>query len=115
MVLGSKGEKKAAKYLKEQGYKIIKKNYRCHLGELDIIANENNTLVFIEVRSRSSTRFGLPEESVTKAKQDKIKSLALYYLQSINSPVPKIRFDVIALKFSKYGDLLNLNHIKNAF
>lgn len=115
LALGKKGEEVAANYLKKQGYRILKTNYRCRMGELDIIARKKDTIVFVEVRSRSSKRFGLPQESIGPAKQRKIRAVASYYLQSLSKPLPKVRFDVLALYFSPNGQFLSLEHFKNAF
>jgi len=115
LALGKLGEKVSVEYLKKQGYQIVERNYRCRMGELDVIARDKDTLVFVEVRSRSTKRFGLPQESVGPAKQRKIRLLAEYYLQSLRQPLQKVRFDVMALYFGPNGKLLNINHIKNAF
>lgn len=115
--LGSRGEEEAAEYLKGLGWQIIARNYRCRLGELDIIArDEQGVLVFVEVRSRAGQSHGLPEESVTYRKQYKLRMLAQQYLLSR----PKLaevpcRFDVVAVEFTPNGDKKELRHIKNAF
>lgn len=82
---------------------------------MDIIATKDEVLIFVEVRSRSSKRFGLPQESINKVKQKKIRSVAAFYLQSIPGTLPAVRFDVIALYFSSSGQLLSLEHFENAF
>ncbi len=115
LALGKLGEKVSVEYLKKQGYQIVHRNFRCRMGELDIIAREKDILVFVEVRSRSTKRFGLPQESVGPAKQRKIRMLAAYYLQSLRQPPLKVRFDVMALYFGANGKLEDINHIKNAF
>lgn len=78
---GSQGEAQAAEYLLGLGYTILQTNWRCRRGELDIIAQDGATLVFVEVRTRSSARLGSPEESVTVAKQRRLAELAQIYLQ----------------------------------
>ena len=78
---GSRGELLAAGYLRRQGYTILRTNWRCRRGEIDIIARDGATLVFVEVRTRRSTNLGSPEESVTPAKQRRLAELAQTYLQ----------------------------------
>lgn len=107
--LGILGEKQAKDFLIKNKYKIIKTNYTCPVGEIDIIAKQKDVIVFVEVKTRTSAKFGLPRESVTPFKQNKIRSVATCYLKEnmlLNSPV---RFDVI--------DILegNITHIPNAF
>ena len=79
---GQKSELIAARYLKQKGYKIITQNYRTKLGEIDIIAQEKDTLVFVEVKARRSRRFGNPKGALTPKKQRKISMVALCYLKA---------------------------------
>ncbi len=115
--LGSRGEEEAARYLQGLGWRILERNYRCRIGELDLIAkDEGGTLVFVEVRSRAGNSHGLPEESITQRKQYKLRMLAQQYLLTR----PKLadgpcRFDVIAVEFTPNGEKKALRHIKNAF
>jgi putative endonuclease len=117
--LGRLGEDLAASYLKEKGYRLLERNYRCYLGEVDIIALDEKTLVFIEVRCRSSGKFGLPQESVQWYKQAKVRKIAQYYLQTASiKPALPVRFDVLALLFDPFDldyKLRQIEHIKNAF
>lgn len=113
--LGRRGEDEAVSYLKKKGYIIIQRNYRCSLGEIDIIAKEGKTLVFIEVRSRSSDRFGMPQESVNRSKMLKIYKVAQYYLKAVQKEEEPVRFDVLALLFDIENQLMRLEHIKGAF
>ena len=95
--LGKSGEETIVKYLKKNGYLIIIKNYRCKLGEIDIIAKDGSDLVFIEVKTRSGLSYGSPAEAVNRRKQRQISRAAQYYLaeqQLFDSPA---RFDVISL------------------
>ncbi|HIE17798.1 MAG TPA: YraN family protein, partial [Dehalococcoidia bacterium] len=80
--LGAAGEKLARDFLKKKGYRIRDTNFRCREGEIDIIARKKDHLVFVEVRTRSTTAFGSPEESVTLAKKEKLISAALSYIGS---------------------------------
>ncbi len=108
---GYEGEQIACKFLKKRGYKVIEKNYKCKYGEIDIIAVEKNVLCFIEVKSRRSIEYGLPEEYVDKRKQDKLIKTAHIYSIAKKSNIPDRRFDVVSV------DLNNLacRVIKNAF
>ena len=109
---GKEGEKIAAAYLKKNGYRIIEKNYRCVLGEIDIIAREKGALVFVEVKTRKSAELGYPEQAVGINKQKKMSQLALWYLQKKNADTGA-RFDVVAITISTSGNEIKL--IKNAF
>ena len=106
---GNAGEATAFYYLKENGYKIIKTNFVCKIGEIDIIAEKDNMLCFIEVKARNTAKFGLPREAVTYAKQRKIKMIASYFLQKTKMFDKICRFDVIEI----LGD--KIEHIQNAF
>ncbi len=112
--LGRFGEEIAFKYLKKKKYNIIKRGFRLFRGEIDIIAYDRNILVFIEVKTRRSKAFGLPEESVTISKQKQIKKVAQGFLAFNNLQDVECRFDVISLIFSKDKDYL-ISHIKDAF
>ena len=107
---GSHYETMAAEYLKNKGYEIISQNFFSKNGEIDIIAKDTDTIVFCEVKYRSNTRYGLPEEAVDYRKQDKIRKTAAYYLYRNNFPVEtRVRFDVIAVLGEK------ITHIEDAF
>ncbi len=109
---GKEGEKIAAAFLKKKGYRIIETNYRCALGEIDIIAREKGELVFVEVKTRTSAELGYPEQAVGINKQKKMSQLALWYLQKKNNDA-QARFDVVAVTISASGNEIKL--IKNAF
>ena len=110
---GEQGESLATWYLKKKGYKIIEQNYRSHLGEIDIIAKEKKTIVFVEVKSRRSVRFGSPKWAVTPKKQRKISMVALYYLKTTRQTDVKARFDVVAVTSNR--DEPQIEIVKNAF
>ena len=110
---GKLGEGLALDYLKKKGYRIVETNYRCGLGEIDIIAVEGKTVVFIEVKSRKTVKFGPPQAAVGLQKQRKISMLAKNYLKEKRLPDAKARFDVIAVTFSAEKPKIEL--IKNAF
>ena len=110
---GKKSENLAVWYLKKIGYKIIEQNYRTPLGEIDIIAKEKKTIVFVEVKSRRSIRYGNPKWAVTPKKQRKISMVALQYLKSIRQTDAKARFDVVAITSNR--DEPRIEIVKNAF
>jgi putative endonuclease len=112
--LGKSGEEAAIAYLKKNKFKIIKQGFRFHRGEIDIIAFEKDTLVFIEVKTRRSLDFGLPEESVTPLKQLQIKKLAEAYLAMENLCNIPCRFDILSLFYSA-KDGYQVNHLRDAF
>ena len=113
---GRAGEEAAAVYLSGQGMTILRRNYTCSLGEIDIIAQEGDTLVFTEVRARTGEGFGTPQESVTITKQQKLRQLAWYYLKATNQTNADCRFDVVAVMIdNKTKEIKNLEHILDAF
>ena len=98
--LGLCGENIACAYLKQQGYEILARNYRCQrFGELDIIARNGEVLTFVEVKTRATEKFGRPCEAVTRGKQRTIYRCAEYYIQrnGISSSMPQLSFDVIEI------------------
>lgn len=111
--LGDKGEDLAAAILKKQGYKILERNYLTPLGEIDLIARQGRTLVIIEVKTRKSIRFGSPQESVSVAKQAKLRRLADYYLKDKRLNGASVRFDVVAITLADAGPHIEI--IPNAF
>jgi putative endonuclease len=110
---GKKSENLAVWYLKKNGYKILEQNYRTPLGEIDIIAKEKKTIVFVEVKSRKSIRYGNPKWAVTLKKQRKISMVALQYLKSIRQTDARARFDVVAIISNR--DEPQIEIVKNAF
>lgn len=112
--VGNIGEQAAAHYLCQTGYEILTQKYRTKLGEIDIIAKCKDTLVFVEVKARRSTRCGFPAESVTHRKQQKIMNTAMYYLNSTKQNHSYCRFDVIEI-FLSDGVMIKYNHIIDAF
>lgn len=111
--LGGAGEELAAAALKRQGYKIVERNYVTPLGEIDLIAKQKGFLVFIEVKTRQSGRFGTPAEAVHPAKQAKLRRLADYYLKQRRLGEVPVRFDVVGITFS--GGTPAIEIIVNAF
>jgi putative endonuclease len=111
---GTAGEKIACNYLTDKGYSIIETNYRCREGELDIVARRQDTLVFVEVRTKKSYRFGTPEESITALKKEHLRAAAEHYLQEHQDLPVDRRIDVIAIMMNVSGKLNRIDHIENA-
>jgi putative endonuclease len=111
--VGREGEALAAAYLKKKGYRILKKNYHCPLGEIDIIAMDCKTICFIEVKTRSTSQYDRPEVAVHKSKQQRLSKLALWFLKENRLLNARARFDVVAI--TKRGDLSEIEHFVNAF
>ena len=110
---GKKSESVAAAQLEKNGYKILEHNYRTKLGEIDIIAKEGDTIVFVEVKARRSDGFGNPKSAITPKKQQKISMTALYYLKATKQSNAKARFDVVTIRSGKENPDIEI--IKNAF
>ena len=109
-ILGNKGENLACKYLEEKGYKILIRNFRCKCGEIDIIAQDKDEIVFVEVKTRTNLNYGLPSEAVDKKKKIHILRVSKYFIYIKKLEKKKIRFDVIEVyKNRKFY----INHIKN--
>ncbi|MFQ5543770.1 MAG: YraN family protein [Nitrospiria bacterium] len=96
-ITGLEGEEVAASFLKRRGYRILERNYRTSFGEIDIIATEDDVLVFVEVKARSGTGFGPPEASIDFRKQKKLSRVALAYLSRKKNMTCPCRFDVVAV------------------
>jgi putative endonuclease len=110
--LGNRGEDHAAKFLKGKGYRLISRNFKTSIGEIDIIAEDKGTLVFIEVKTRTDNSFGHPFEALTYRKREKIKKVALCYLKNLKKPVAA-RFDVMSIEMD--GDEPVIELIVDAF
>ena len=111
--LGAHGEDLAAAALKQQGYKILERNYVTPLGEIDLIARQGKTLVIVEVKTRTGSRFGDPQEAVHRGKQAKLRRLADYYLKAKRLTDAPVRFDVVAVTLA--GEEPQVEIIQNAF
>ena len=108
-LLGRVGEQKAAEHLEKKGYKVLEKNYKTHVGEIDLIARDKEEIVFIEVKTRSSDAFGAPGEAVDIKKQEKYYKVAEEYLLKTNKKNLPCRFDVVEIENGQ------INHVINAF
>ena len=110
---GKQGEDLAAAHLAENGYRILERNYRSVFGEIDIVAEEGDTLVFVEVKSRRAEAYGDPQLAVGPKKQRKISRVAMSYLSEKGWNRRPARFDIVAVKLRPSGNLIEL--IRNAF
>ncbi len=95
--LGRRGECAAAKFLERRGYEILERNWTCPAGEADIICHDGETIVFVEVKTRTSIEAGLPEEAVNKEKRSRYEKIAAYYLKESSYADIPVRFDVVGL------------------
>jgi putative endonuclease len=111
--LGQRGENLAAKFLRDQGFKIIARNFRCEVGEVDIIARDGGMLVFVEVKTRAYDD-PTPEEQVNQDKRHQLTKAAKLYLARYGSPQPAARFDVVAIVWPTGRDA-QIRHTPNAF
>lgn len=110
--IGKSGEDLACKFLKQKGYKVLERNFRIRGGEIDIVALDSNTLVYVEVKTRTSHKFGLPEESVNYYKLKFLERAAKFY-RSSRYNLPKLeRIDVISIDLSRQNP--QIKHIRNA-
>ncbi len=115
LLLGKLGEDRAVRYLQQEGFVILRRNYRTPFGEIDIIAREEETLVFVEVKTRSTAAFGLPQEAVDRRKQRQLIRTAQSYLNETGGALPPCRFDVVALRTDRKGQRKEFELIRGAF
>jgi len=111
---GDIGEKIASNFLCINGYKIIEKNYRCRDGEIDIVARQRDTIVFVEVKTRKNLLYGTPEEAITPSKMMKLKAVAEQYEQTHENLPPDWRIDVVAIEINGAGKISRIELIENA-
>jgi putative endonuclease len=112
--VGKRGEKAAQKFLKKRGYRIRETGFRCRHGEIDIIVQKKDCLVFVEVRTKSNLDFGTPEESITQAKKERLIASALTYTTT-HQDLPSLwRIDVVAIELDDKGKPKRIEHIENA-
>ncbi len=110
---GILGEKLAKDFLKKRGYHVMETNYRCHEGEVDIVARHKDFLVFVEVRTKTSLAFGSPQESITPAKKERMRAAAYYYQQTHDSLPSLWRIDFVAVTLNQQGET-RIELIENA-
>lgn len=114
-LLGDRGERAAVKFLKQQGYRILAKQHRNDFGEIDIIAQDGETSVFVEVKTRTSAEDGQPFEAVDRRKQEKLTRAALAWLKKRRKLEQPARFDIISILWPEEGSEPELTHYRNAF
>lgn len=112
--LGDLGEELAAKYLIQRGYRILVRKYRCYFGEIDIVAQDKDTLVFVEVRSKSSSEFGFPSESINIMKRERLKKVAIAFQKRFNLLDYNSRFDCVSILFDD-KKAMKIELFKDAF
>jgi putative endonuclease len=112
--LGAFGERLAALHLEAKGYSILARNFRCREGEIDIVAQDGDTLVFVEVRTRRGDALGGPAESVTALKQARLVAAATAYVQTLGELPAGQRIDVVGVQLSPGGRLLTIDHLEGA-
>jgi putative endonuclease len=114
--VGRAGENAAAEHLEHLGYILLERNWRCRIGEIDLIALDGNTLVFVEVRSRTNpTRYGTAIEAVTPRKCRQVREVATAYLKQRGGLPQPLRFDVVAITFLGGGNAPETKHLQGAF
>ena len=109
-ILGKKGEDVAVEYLETQGYNILDRNFLCRQGEIDVVALDKNYVVFVEIKARTNTEYGLPSESVTKRKLEHLIKAAKYYLHVRNLEDANVRIDAIEIYVA--NNKYYINHLK---
>jgi len=112
-ILGQEGERIAEAYLRKKGYSLVERNYRCSVGELDLVVLDRRVIVFVEVKTRTDERFGAPLESVGKRKQQRIIKAALFFLSQHRLHHREARFDVVGITLM--GREPAVEHVRNAF
>jgi putative endonuclease len=112
--LGQRGEQYAAQYLTNHGYTVRTRNWRCPVGEIDLVTEKDGRLIFVEVRTRRSDRLGTPEESITPAKRAKLISAAQTYLDGQGQADREWRIDVVAIEIGIHGEVKRCTLIENA-
>jgi len=113
--MGRQGEEEAARFLRKQGFVILDQNVRSRLGEIDLVARDGGTLVFVEVKAREAGQGDPPEAAVMRRKQARLGRLALGYLKSRGLGEVRCRFDVVAVELDKADRVTAIRHIPGAF
>jgi putative endonuclease len=112
-LFGKRGEELAERYLRKKGYRVVERNYRCALGEVDLIVLDRRVIVFVEVKTRSGDGFGTPLEAVERRKQRKMIRAAQFFLSTKRLHRREARFDVVGISWP--GREPVIEHIENAF
>lgn len=112
--LGRWGENLAADYLTQEGYRVLERNFRTSFGEIDLIVQKEDSLVFVEVKTRASDNFGLPEEAITAKKREHLIAATQAYLQKFPTKASHWRIDVIAIRKTQTEAIPEIVHFENA-
>jgi putative endonuclease len=112
-ISGKEGEEIATKYLESKGYQILARNYRMGHQEIDIIAQVQGIYVFVEVKSRSSSDFGFPEDFLSPQQEGRVRDASIHYLSEQNINAKDLRFDIISILIS--GQNIDIEHFEDAF
>ena len=112
--VGRRGEEIAKRRLEDIGYRILETNYRSKEGEIDLVAEKDGSMVFVEVRSKTGPGAGSPEESITPKKMSHLVAAAQHYLQANGAEEREWRIDLVAIEFGPGGKLLRLDVLENA-
>lgn len=112
--VGRRGERLAERYLTERGYRTLERNWRWPKGEIDLIVEKDGELVFVEVKTRRSHRFGIPEESITARKRGKLIQTAYAYLNRVGRQQVQWRIDVVAIDLNRRAEPERIEHIESA-
>ena len=113
--IGKFGQQLAAQFLLKKGYQLLASNYHCQAGELDLILIDNQQIVFVEVKTRLSTDFGLPEEAINQTKKEKLYQASLDYLEQEQINHDNWRIDCLAIEIDKHNKKAKIRHHKNIY
>jgi putative endonuclease len=113
--VGGYGQNLAKDFLQQRGYEVLTENYYTRSGEIDLICQKNSQIIFIEVKTRSSNNYGIPEEAISKIKKEKLRKTALYYLQEQTIVNENWRIDSVAVEISKINKIAQIRHHKNIY
>ena len=113
-MLGKRGEQYAAQYLTDHGYAVRARNWRCPVGEIDLVTEKDGRVIFVEVRTRRSDRLGTPEESITPAKRARLIAAARTYLDEQGQTDRDWRIDIVAIEIGLHGEVKRCDLIENA-
>ena len=113
-IVGRRGEQLARRHLESRGYVVLEANYRVRAGEIDLVTEKAGALVFVEVRSRTESGFGTPEESLTREKRTHLVSAAQEYLQTHEAEDRDWRIDLVSVRFGSHGEPPQIDTIENA-
>jgi len=111
---GRLGERLAAQYLESHGYRVVERNYRCRMGEIDLVVEGPDSLVFVEVRTKRQPCLYRPEETISSAKARRVVALAEHYLAGSGQEERPWRVDVVAVELNQQGTAVRINHFPDA-